>query len=115
MTAVARNPWLPVALLLMFAGPLAQGLGGFADPNAYILAPIIAAALLPIGGRRDLRGALTLAVMFLAIGALCLGFWWLGSRVQPRAIPAWAPLALTIAGAAVALLTRRALQNGAQP
>ena len=95
-----------VALLLMFAGPLAQGIAGRADPNAYVFAPIIAAATLPIGGRRDLRGALTLAVLFLAIGALCLGLWWLGGRAQPRVIPAWTPLALTVAGALTALLTR---------
>ena len=56
--------------------------------------------------QRGLRGALPLAVMFLAIGCLCLGLWWLGGRATPRAVPEWVPLGLTIAGGAVALMTR---------
>lgn len=97
-----------VALAVMLAGPLLQGLSGAAEPNAYVFAPIIAVATLPLHRQRDLRGAMTLAVLFLAIGFACLGLWWLGGMARPRAIPAWLPFAATIAGAGLALLGRRA-------
>lgn len=97
---------LVAALAVMFAGPLLQGLGGFAQPNAYVFAPIIAVASLPLGGPRDMRDSLRLAGLFLAIGAGCLLLWWLGGLVPPLAIPRWLPVAVTVVGAVLPLATR---------
>lgn len=103
------NPIFLMALILMFAGPLLQGLAGFSDPNAYVFAPLIAVAVLPLQGARDMAASLRLAGMFLAIGAAALALWWLGSRVTPPSLslPALAPVGVSVAGALLALVARR--------
>lgn len=98
------TPVTILALVVMFAGPLLQGLSGATDPNAYLFAPIIAVASLPIGGRRDVADAARLAALFLAIGFGALALWWIGGRLGPVAMPGWLPLAVTVAGALLALL-----------
>lgn len=100
------RPALIAALVVMLAGPLLQGLSGATDPNAYIFAPIIAVAVLPLGGPRDMAGSLRLAGLFLAIGAACLALWWLGGLVTPMAIPGWLPIAVTVVGAVLPILAR---------
>lgn len=98
------SPTLVPALAIMFAGPLLQGLSGASDPNAYLFAPIIAVATLSVGARQDMAAALRLAAMFLGIGVLALALWWVGGQVGPLAgIPGWLPLAVTAAGAVLAI------------
>ncbi|GLS80805.1 hypothetical protein [Paracoccus marinus] len=98
------SPTFIPALVVMFAGPLLQGLSGASDPNAYLFAPVIAVASLPIGARQDLQASLRLAAMFFAIGALALALWWVGGRIGPLGgIPGWLPLAVTAAGAILAV------------
>ena len=71
---------------------------------AVVFAPVIAVASLPIGARQDLQASLRLAAMFLAIGALALALWWIGGRIGPLGgIPGWLPLAVTAAGAILAV------------
>lgn len=100
----ALSPTLLPALIVMFAGPLLQGLSGASDPNAYLFAPIIAVASLPMGARQDMPAALRLAAMFLVIGVLALVLWWVGGQIGPvGGIPGWLPLAVTVAGAILAI------------
>lgn len=103
------NPLFLIALAVMFAGPLMQGLNGASDPNAYAFAPLIAVAALPLQGRRDMAASLRMAGLFLAIGAGALGLWWLGRQVTPPplSLPSWGPLAVSGAGAILSLIARR--------
>lgn len=100
------TPLTLILLLIMLGGPLLQGLSGASNPNAILFAPIIAVATLPLQRQRDMRGGLILAGLFLAIGAACLGLWWIGGQIGPRAVPGWAPLAVTVLGALAALFAR---------
>lgn len=101
------NPLYFIAIVVMFAGPLLQGLNGATDPNAYVFAPVIAVSTLPVHRGPQGGNALRMAAMFLIIGAICMALWWLGSQsTPPLGWPGLLPTAVTIGGALLALLAR---------
>lgn len=91
---------LGLGVLLMLTGPFLQGLSGSENPNAYVFAPIMLAGLIPLLAGRNLSPSPRLmAQAILICGALCLGAWYLGGLLEPRALPAAAPVGSAIAGA----------------
>lgn len=111
-------PILPVlALILSFIGPLLQGLMGATDPNAYIFAPVIFAGVIPLLARNGATpDPVKMAIGILVVGGLCMGLWWLGSKIAgeaPVAMPGWLPLTFAFGGVVLSvalnlLIARRA-------
>lgn len=91
-----------LGFLLMVAGPFMQGLTGSDKPNAYVFAPIMLAASIPLlsGWGLSLNPRL-IAQAILICGALCLGAWYLGGLFAPRVLSSAAPIGTAIAGALI--------------
>jgi hypothetical protein len=102
-----RNIALLIGFALMLAGPLLQGLAGKTDPNAYIFAPVLLAGSIPlIAGRAIAPSPKLMALAILICGAVVMGLWYLGTLLVPAAaplaIPGYLPVAVAVAGAALA-------------
>ena len=102
-----RRLLIVLGFALMLAGPLLQGLAGQDNPNAYIFAPVLLAGSIPlIAGRNVAPNPLLMALAILICGAVVMGLWYLGTLLVPAAAPlaisGYLPVAVAVAGAALA-------------